>query len=547
MSKRPLTPTKPLTNTRVRRNLFGSPKKPTQAPVATRPATEQALQKPKSKTVAAQVKQAFYDPNTGLWSADKIYKKLKADGVKVTLKQVEDVVKNQLVTQIYKPQGKYKKRFTTIYAKAPREQYQVDLIDLSKYSKFNRGYKWMFNAVDVHSRYAYSVPTKTKGNDDCVNAFKEIVKVMGAPKNLNTDLEQAILGKEFQALLKKEGVKHWPVNPEKKRTNSIVERFNRTIREVLQKYFYTRDTKNWIDILPNLLTNYNSTEHSTTKAQPIDVWKGDGKSKQMGDLKAGDRVLIYKPSGEGGKTLSKKQYVISVVDGNNVGVKSTDSPATFQLKRADVQKVDPSVSKQVPVKPKFDIKVGDTVRILKRYAEFTKKSDVKKFTKNEYKVIGLEGTTFKLRNSKGTVVERRDYELQKIDSDTVQSETFDRKGEGVEYKKELKKQRATRRLRKEDIATDLVNAAPAGEKRVSKPVVPKQAPKQKKPPVKKQPKFVKGMRVSVQYPDQAYAGVVDEVLLTPRGAIDKVDVDFDDGTSAVFSKKELKLIKILSP
>ena len=471
MSKRPLTPTKSLTDTRARRNLFGSPKKPT---VAEPPPP------PKPKTVAAQIKAAFYDPQTGLWSADKIYKKLKADGVKVTLKQVEAVLKNQLVTQIYKPQGKYKKRFTSIYAKAPRDQYQVDLIDLSKYSKFNRGYKWMFNAVDVHSRYAYSVPTKTKGNDDCVSAFKEIVKVMGAPKNLNTDLEQAILGGEFQALLKKEGVKHWPVNPEKKRTNSIVERFNRTIREVLQKYFYTRDTKNWIDILPNLLANYNSTEHGTIKARPVDVWKGSSKSKQ------------------------------------------------------------------VPLKPNFTIKVGDTVRILKRYAEFTKKSDVKKFTKNEYKVIGLEGTTFKLRNSKGTVVERRDYELQKIDSDEVQSETFEKKGEGKAFKTEVKKQRAARRLRKEDIGSDLVDAAPAAAKRISKPVAPTQPKAKRKPPAKKKPKFVKGMRVSVQYPDQTYEGTVDEVLLTPRGAIDKVDVDFDDGSSAVFGKKELKLIKILS-
>ena len=462
---RQLTPTKALTDNPARRSLFGSPKKPkVEAP----------------KTIQQKIKAAFYDPKSGLWSVDKVYKKLKANGVKVTLKQVKQVLENQLVTQVYKPQPKYKKQFTTIKTSAPREQYQVDLIDLTKYSKFNKGYKWMFNAVDVYSRYAFSVPTKTKDNDDCVAAFRKIMDVMGKPVNLNTDLEKAILGNEFQAMLKKNGIKHWPVDPERKRTNSIVERFNRTIRSVLQKYFYTRDTKNWVDILPDLLQNYNSTVHTTTKQRPVDVWNGEAENEQ------------------------KVRF------------------------------------------PKFTIKIGDKVRILKRHGEFTKKSDVKIFTKNIYTVKAIEGTTFIVENEKKVQQRRRDYELQKVDAAAVTTETFEPKGEGKEFKKELKKQRAQRRLNKEDIKTDLVGAAPAAEKRVSKPVLPKQTPKkQKKPPVKKKPKFAKGMRVSVKYPDQTYTGTIDEVFLTPRGAIEAVDVDFDDGTSTVIEKALLRFIKVL--
>eukprot|EP00729_Bicosta_minor_P018445 gene18445-35536_t len=62
-------------------------------------------------------KDAFYNPKTGLWNASKIYKKLKAQGVKVKLKDVKAVLDQQLVTQVYKPVPKKKKdRYITIIA-----------------------------------------------------------------------------------------------------------------------------------------------------------------------------------------------------------------------------------------------------------------------------------------------------------------------------------------------------------------------------------------------------------------------------------------------
>lgn len=69
------------------------------------------------KTIQQQIKDAFYNPKTGLWNASKIYKKLKAQGVKVKLKDVKAVLDQQLVTQVYKPVPKKKKdRYITIIA-----------------------------------------------------------------------------------------------------------------------------------------------------------------------------------------------------------------------------------------------------------------------------------------------------------------------------------------------------------------------------------------------------------------------------------------------
>lgn len=362
--------------------------------------------KPKPKTVQQKIKDAFYDPKTGLWSANKIYKKLKAQGVKVKLKDVKAVLEKQLVTQVYKPIDKPKKeRFNTIWAKRVREQYQADLLDMKTYTKFNKNFRYLLNVIDVHSRFAFALPLKTKKEGEITKAMEEVFEVMGAPEFLNTDLESAILGKMFQAMLTRENVKHYQHDPvDDKRNMSLIERFNRTIRDVLVKYFYSRDTKNWVDILPDLLLNYNSTVHSTTKQEPVKIWEGEQENDQK----------------------------INV--------------------------------------PAMLIKVGDTVRILKRYATFTKKSDVKKFTKNEYKVVKIEGNTYHVKNEKGITQRRKQWELQKIDPADVEAPEFEKQGEGKAFKVEKKKERATRQLAKENIKSDLVNVAPARAKRERKKV-----------------------------------------------------------------------------
>lgn len=379
---------------------------------------------PKPKSIQQQITDAFYDPKTGLWSAEKIYKKLKAQGVKVRLKDVKDVLEKQLVTQVYKPAAKPRKeRFNTIWAKRVREQYQADLLDMKTYTKFNKNFRYLLNVIDVHSRYAYAVPLKTKNEQEITPAMEGVFEVMGKPEYLNTDLESAIVGKKFQAMLKSKGVKHYQHDPvDDKRNMSLVERFNRTIRDVLVKYFYSRDTKNWVDILPNLLANYNSTVHSTTKQEPVKIWKGEERNQQK----------------------------INV--------------------------------------PAMLIQVGDTVRILKRYATFTKKSDVKKFTKNEYKVVKIEGNTYHVKNEKNVTQRRKQWELQKINPADVEEPAFEKQGEGKQFKEEKKKERAARQLAKEDITSDLVNTAPAAAKRERKPVLAPEPPKPRKARAKPKPK-----------------------------------------------------------
>ena len=59
-----------------------------------------------------------------------------------------------------------------------------------------------------------------------------------------------------------------PIVPPHKTKQSIVERYNRTQRELLERYMTAYNTKTYYKVLKDFTSNYNTTEHSTTKEKP---------------------------------------------------------------------------------------------------------------------------------------------------------------------------------------------------------------------------------------------------------------------------------------
>ena len=52
---------------------------------------------------------------------------------------------------------------------------------------------------------------------------------------------------------------------------SVVERFNRTFKNKMYKYFTTKDTLTCINVLPKLVKSYNNTYHRSIKMKPTQV------------------------------------------------------------------------------------------------------------------------------------------------------------------------------------------------------------------------------------------------------------------------------------
>ena len=67
------------------------------------------------------------------------------------------------------------------------------------------------------------------------------------------------------------GINHYTTPTQTKWKASFAERVIRTIKSRLQKYFIKNNTSKWIDVLQNIIADYNATPHSSHGFPPQDV------------------------------------------------------------------------------------------------------------------------------------------------------------------------------------------------------------------------------------------------------------------------------------
>ena len=155
------------------------------------------------------------------------------------------------------------------------EIHSADLVNMSQYSKMNKGYKYIFTNIDVFSKIAYAYPIKSKKIGDIKPCFEKIFKNNNKPKYIWSDKESAFLSKEMQQFFKDNNVKIYHTNSHLKAV--VIERFNRSLRELMMKEFTKNNNTIWYNILPKLIKIYNNRYHSTIKMKPMQVNKSNEK------------------------------------------------------------------------------------------------------------------------------------------------------------------------------------------------------------------------------------------------------------------------------
>ena len=153
------------------------------------------------------------------------------------------------------------------------EIHSTDLVDMTQYSKINKSYKYIFTNIDVFSKIAYAYPIKSKKIQDIKACFQKIFK-NNKPKFIWSDKRPAFLSKEMQLFFKDNNVKIYHTMSNLKAV--IIERFNRSLRELMMKEF-VKNNNTLYNILPKLLKIYNNRYHSTIKMAPIEVNKNNAK------------------------------------------------------------------------------------------------------------------------------------------------------------------------------------------------------------------------------------------------------------------------------
>ena len=154
------------------------------------------------------------------------------------------------------------------------EIHSCDLVDMQKYSRINKGYKYIFTNIDIFSKYSWAFPLKSKKISDIKQCFQKIFKER-KPKYIWSDQESAFFSKEMLKFFEDNNVKIYYTNSNLKAV--VVERFNRSLRELMMKEFVKNNNTIWYNILPNLIKEYNNRYHRTIKMKPTDVNKSNEK------------------------------------------------------------------------------------------------------------------------------------------------------------------------------------------------------------------------------------------------------------------------------
>src|SRR5436190_1221452 len=126
---------------------------------------------------------------------------------------------------------------------------QADLVEMIPYAKDNKGYKYLLTLIDCFSKKGYAVPVKDKTAENVKNAVESILPQN--VKNLQTDEGKEFFNKEFSKFTKKRNINHYHTYTHLKA--SIVERFNRTLKNWMWAEFSAQGSYKWIDMIPKLL------------------------------------------------------------------------------------------------------------------------------------------------------------------------------------------------------------------------------------------------------------------------------------------------------
>ena len=171
----------------------------------------------------------------------------------------------QLSHTLHKPTRVRFTRNKTI-VKSIDDQWQADLCDMQSKSRDNDGNNFILTCIDCFSKYAWAETLKQKTADEIIKAMERIFASGRKPKRLQTDKGSEFTNKKVQTFLRKHNVHFFTTDSEQKA--SIVERFNRTLKTRMFKFFTHANTYRYVDALPSLVSGYNATYHRSIKMQP---------------------------------------------------------------------------------------------------------------------------------------------------------------------------------------------------------------------------------------------------------------------------------------
>jgi len=241
------------------------------------------------------LRRIYYDETheASFASAQVLYAAVKHKGI--SLNQVKKWLQSQETFTLHKQR---RKNFTRnpVVVNHIDEQWQADIVDMTYYKDKNNQFNYMLTMIDVMSKYAFAIPLKSKSGANVAKALETVFKKR-RPAHMQTDKGLEFRNRSVKTVLDKYGIIHFTtLNTETK--CAVVERYNRTLRNKMFKYFTSRGTTTYVDVLKNLVDSINRRKCRTIGMAPASVKPEDEKLlfKRLYGFKDEREMLMKKKS-----------------------------------------------------------------------------------------------------------------------------------------------------------------------------------------------------------------------------------------------------------
>ena len=269
----------------------------------------------------------YYDKTSAgyLGSIKTVWQLARRRQANITQRTVADWLRRQRTYTLHTPQRHSFHRAKTTGV-GLHTHLQIDLANLERFRFSNSRYAYILAIIDCFSRQARAMPLKSKRATEVLAALRDALQSYS-----NTHFViYADQGTEFEA-----DVRRWLqatginfvqlVNSPHKA--SMVERFIRTLKGAISRHMTQTGSKRWVDVLPQLVTNYNNRRHAGIGRTPnsitadneeqvyAELYGSKGTRRARPRFAAGDsvRLRLRKHLLEKGYTpnFTEESYVVS--------------------------------------------------------------------------------------------------------------------------------------------------------------------------------------------------------------------------------------------
>ena len=173
--------------------------------------------------------------------------------------------RKEIVKEIFSPVIKKFQRIQ-IQTHYKDECWSIDLIDRSSLAQYNKNYKFIFTIIDNHTKYAWAIPLKDKSGKSTTTAFKNLLETSERkPHKIWSDRGKVFYNTTLLHYLKEQNIQIYSTNSDLKAVFVSIERFNRTLLDLIKEPMYIEGKGNWLNHLDAALQKYNNRVHTTTK------------------------------------------------------------------------------------------------------------------------------------------------------------------------------------------------------------------------------------------------------------------------------------------